>query len=186
MLRPAQLAIYLSILIGGIAIAVRLIAINQPFIDQLELAAKRRRRDRAKFLRERFSFCLSANRLGGGPARLRRNGIPDSAVHRRALLQSGWRARVGWTRPGRHFIRRVTAFFLFARARNFRRDRSDLGFIFLQLRAAQRDDEPLFHARHAVARVSQSSASIFFCAGSTIPQDRHLSLPALRSSHCRS
>ena len=53
---------------------------------QLELAAKRRRRDRAKLFAGRFSFCPSANRLGGGPTGLCRDGISGFAVSGRDLL----------------------------------------------------------------------------------------------------
>ena len=59
---------------------------------------------------------------------------------------------MGWTRPSADFIRAFASILLFARPQNLWRDRVRLGAVFLQLRAAWNYGQPLFHARHAVAR----------------------------------
>src|SRR5207302_10361672 len=118
----------------------------------LELAAKRSRSDRAELFSRRIPFCESANRLGGGPTRLRWHRIPDPAFYGRALLQNLLDSRMDWTRASTAFIRDLFAVLLFARSQNVRRDRGRVGVVFLQLRAARDHGQPMFHAGHPVAR----------------------------------
>src|SRR5205814_2759417 len=66
-----------------------------------------------------------------------------------------------WSEPGRSFIRAFAAILFFAGAKNLWRSRRDLGAWFLQLCPAWRHGQPMFYARHAIARVFRDW-SVFF------------------------
>src|SRR2546423_13439189 len=68
---------------------------------------------------------------------------------------------MGWTEPGRSFIRAFAAVLFFAGAKNFWRSRRDLGAWLLQLCPARRHGQPMFYARHAITRVFHHR-SLFF------------------------
>ena len=59
---------------------------------------------------------------------------------------------MGWTRPSGVFIRAFVAVLLFADQKNLRREGRNLGAFLLQLGAPRHHGQPLFYARHAVAR----------------------------------
>src|SRR6184192_2024102 len=132
--RPYQ-ASKLVVVICILAIAARLILINQPFVDhwswrQSDVAAIAR-----NFAEGGFRFAYPQIDWAGDATGCW-YGISHSAVCCRDLLQICGYSRMDWTQPSRSLLRRFAAIFLFARTRDLREHSSGLGGIFLQFRAA--------------------------------------------------
>src|SRR6266496_3605772 len=94
----------LAITIWIFAVTVRLILINQPYIDHWS-----------------WRQC----------DRLRGNGISHFAVSCGYLLQICWHPRMDWTLPGCNFLGRLAAIFVLARSGNLREYSRRVGDVFL-------------------------------------------------------
>ena len=117
----------------------------------LELAAKRRRSDRAEFFAKRISLRLSASRLGRQRAGLCRNGISNFALRCGGLLQNCGCARMDRTNSGGHFVCGFAAIFLFARSRDLWKHGSGLGDFLLLFCATKYFRRSFVHAGCPVA-----------------------------------
>src|SRR5439155_1355206 len=103
----------------------------------LELETKRCRGDCPQLCRTRFSFWLSADRLGRRVRGVRGNRVSHSTFSRGDLLQICRYSRMDWSQPVRDFLRYLSPIFLFARARDLLRHCCDLGYVFLRFFATE-------------------------------------------------
>src|SRR5438067_6923061 len=118
----------------------------------LGLETKRCRGDCPQLCRTRFSFWLSADRLGRRVRGVRGNRFSHSTFSRGNLLQICRYSRMDWSQPVRDFLRYLSPIFLFARARDLLRHCCDLGYVFLRFCATEHLCRALLHAGCAIAQ----------------------------------
>src|SRR6266404_3113278 len=82
---------------------------------------------------------------------------------------------MGWTSPGRYFLRDFAAVLLFVHPRDSWRDRRDLGAHFLLFRPGWHHGQPMFYAGYTVAG-SFPDWFVFLC-----PLDHHRKIDGVRS-----
>src|SRR5205807_5402783 len=132
----------------------------------LELETKRCRGDCPQLFRTRFSFWLSADRLGRRVRGVRGNRVSHSTFSRGDLLQICRYSRMDWSQPVRDFLRYLSPIFLFARARDLLRHCCDLGYVFLRFFATEHLCRALLHAGCAIAQPGNHRIVFFSALGS--------------------